>query len=142
MKKIIELCSRNYDGKYYPDSVKLRLRGKGSGYKEGPYNRGRLNYLITKFIRLNKLKIIESDEPLHLCISSKYFDKYKRACNLVQELIINVYEEFKRFCERNGRTPTTNLTILKEENISSKKNNNQFFSNSLSNNSDYFSSDS
>lgn len=60
----------------------------------------------------------------------------------MQELIVNVYEEFKRFCERNGRTPTTNLTILKEENISSKKNNNQYVSNSLSNNSDYFSSDS
>jgi hypothetical protein len=42
MKKIIELSSRNYDGKYYPDAVKLRLRGKGSGYKEGPYNRGKL----------------------------------------------------------------------------------------------------
>ena len=76
---------------------------------------------------------------MHLCISSKYFDKYKRACNLVQELIINVYEEFKRFCERNGRTPNTNLTVLKEENISSKKNNNPILNN---NNSDYFSSDS
>ena len=80
---------------------------------------------------------------MHLCISSKYFDKYKRACNLVQELIVNIYEEFKRFCDRNGRTPSTNLTILKDENISSKKNNNnQYVSNSLSNNSDYFSSDS
>lgn len=84
----------------------------------------------------------ESEEPLHLCISSKYFDKYKRACNLVQELIINVYEEYKRFCERNGRMPTTNLTILKEENISAKKNNNQYVANNISNNSDYFSSDS
>jgi hypothetical protein len=33
MKRIVELCS---------DAVKLRLRGKGSGYKEGPYNRGNL----------------------------------------------------------------------------------------------------
>ena len=40
MKKIIDLCSRNFDGKYIPDAVKLRLSGKGSGYKEGPYNRG------------------------------------------------------------------------------------------------------
>ena len=46
MKKIIELCSRNYDGKYYSDAVKLRLRGRGSGYKEGPYNRGKLNILL------------------------------------------------------------------------------------------------
>lgn len=34
------------------DSIKLRLRGRGSGYKEGP----------------NKA---ESDDPLHLCISCK-----------------------------------------------------------------------
>lgn len=47
MKKIIELCSRNYDGKFYPDAVKLRLRGRGSGYKEGPYNRG--NYKLFNF---------------------------------------------------------------------------------------------
>jgi hypothetical protein len=60
-------------------------------------------------------------------------------------LIINVYEEYKRFCERNGKTPTTNLTILKEENISSKKNNIQIITNNnnnISNNSDYFSSES
>lgn len=81
---------------------------------------------------------------LHLCISSKFYDKYKRACNLAQELIINVYEEFKRFCERNGRVPNNNLTIHKEENISCKKNsNNQIISNNnYYHNSDYFSSDS
>jgi hypothetical protein len=33
--------------------VKLRLRGRGSGYKEGPEKR-------------------ESQEPLHLCVSSKH----------------------------------------------------------------------
>ena len=118
MKKVIELCSKNYDGKHYPNSVRLRLRGKGSGYKEGPLNR-------------------ESDEPLNLCVSSKYFDRYKRACYLVQELIINIYEEFKRFCERNGRIPNSNLTMHKEENIFSNKSNSNY-----GNNSDYFSSDS
>jgi len=105
MKKIVDLCSRGPDGKFLPDAVKLRLRGRGSGYKEGPYNR-------------------ESDEPLHLCISSKFFDKYKRACSLVQELIINVYEEYKHFCERNGRIPLSNLTIHKEEGVSTRKSNN------------------
>jgi hypothetical protein len=103
MKKIVELCSRGRDGKMVPDAVKLRLRGRGSGYKEGPYNR-------------------ESDEPLHLCISSKYQDKYKRACILVQELIINVYEEYKRFCDRCGKTPMNNLTVQKEESVSSRRN--------------------
>lgn len=40
MKKIVELCARDRDGKFVADAVKLRLRGRGSGYKEGPYNRG------------------------------------------------------------------------------------------------------
>ena len=84
------------------DSVKIRLRGKGSGYKEGPYNR-------------------ESDEMLNLCVSSKYVDKYRKACSLVQELLINIYEEYKRFCERSGKVPNNNLTIQKIENIATKK---------------------
>ena len=36
MKRIIELCCKgtNYDSQQ--EIVKLRLRGKGSGFKEGP----------------------------------------------------------------------------------------------------------
>jgi hypothetical protein len=64
---------------------------------------------------------LESDEQLHLCISSKYFDKYKKASYLVQELIINIYEEYKRFCDRNGKIPMNNLTIQKEEGVSTRK---------------------
>lgn len=102
MKRIVEICS---------DAVKLRLRGRGSGYKEGPYNRGTF-----------KINFLESDEPLHLCISSRIPEKYKKACSLVQELIINVYEEFKRFCEKSGKQPNFNLNIIKEENVSSRRN--------------------
>ena len=40
MKKIVEICSSNQDGTSTHDAVKLRLRGKGSGYKEGPLNKG------------------------------------------------------------------------------------------------------
>jgi len=61
--------------------VKLRLRGKGSGFKEGPNQE-------------------ESSEPLNICVSSKYYEKYLIACNHVQELILNVYEEYKAFCEK------------------------------------------
>lgn len=39
------------------DFVKLRLRGQGSGYKEGPEK-------------------LESNEPLHLCVSSRYLEVY------------------------------------------------------------------
>lgn len=51
MKKIIEAATHKYN-KNSRDLLKLRLRGIGSGYKEGPENR-------------------ESHEPLHLCVSAK-----------------------------------------------------------------------
>ena len=41
MKKIVESCNKNPDGSTIKESVKLRLRGKGSGYKEGPCNKGK-----------------------------------------------------------------------------------------------------
>lgn len=66
------------------DIVKLRLRGKGSGFKEGPRQE-------------------ESKEPLHLCISSRFYDKYKLACDMAQELLLNVYEEYKKYCEKLKR---------------------------------------
>ena len=98
IKRIIDYCSKGPNGARLPDSLKIRLRGKGSGYKEGPYRR-------------------EREEPLQLCVSSKYLDKYRKACIFVQELLINIYEEYKRFCERTGKTPNKNLTIQKLENI-------------------------
>jgi hypothetical protein len=67
MKRIIEMCSRNVSKS--TDVVKLRLRGKGSGFREGPTKE-------------------ESNDPLHLCISSRFFDKYKIACDSVHELIL------------------------------------------------------
>jgi hypothetical protein len=37
MKRIIEDCSKDFDPSINPyEVVKLRLRGKGSGFKEGP----------------------------------------------------------------------------------------------------------
>ena len=75
MKKIINECSKSgEDG----EGVKLRLRGKGSGYKEGPENK-------------------ESDEPLHLCISSKNTEKMKKACLLVDELLERIHQEYKEY---------------------------------------------
>ena len=52
MKKIVELCGRDRDGKFVHDAVKLRLRGRGSGYKEGPYNRGIVIIIKITFNRI------------------------------------------------------------------------------------------
>lgn len=40
------------------------------------------------------------EEPLNITVSSKYYHKYLIACNHVQELILNVYEEYKAFCAK------------------------------------------
>lgn len=46
MKKIVESCSKNLDGTIIQDAVKLRLRGRGSGYKEGPLNKGKNKFFL------------------------------------------------------------------------------------------------
>jgi hypothetical protein len=102
MKRIIEICCKGASYDQLQDMVKLRLRGKGSGFKEGP-------------------KQEESNDPLHLCISSRFYDKYLVACNHVQELIMNVYEEYKRFCEKNKREPKMELAIKKIETVTGRR---------------------
>lgn len=80
MKQIIDgsLSGTNYDPDKENDLVKLRLRGRGSGFKEGPAKR-------------------ESEEPLHLCVSAKYFDIYSKACDLVETLINKIYTDYRNY---------------------------------------------
>ena len=99
LKRIIDYCSKGPGGVYIPDAIKLKLKGVGSGYKE---------------------KEGDKKEPLNLCVISKYQDKYKKACSFVIELIINIYEEYKRFCERKKKIPISNLNIQKVEYISTR----------------------
>lgn len=106
MKRIIEECSRDFEGKINPyEVVKLRLRGKGSGFKEGPNQE-------------------ESEDPLNLCISSKYKDKYDYACNEMEKLLLKVYEEFYHFYQYRNRKPAlwgNKLEIIREESITQPK---------------------
>jgi len=64
--------------------AKLRLRGVGSGYFEGAGHR-------------------ESSEPLQLCVSCTSPEGYRTAVRLVEELLENVYGEYRQFCRDNGR---------------------------------------
>ena len=84
MKKILNDCKQNNN--INNDNIKLRLRGKGSGYKEGPQNK-------------------ESDEPLHLCISTKNQEEMKKACGLVDDLLNKIYDEYKKYCIKNNISP-------------------------------------
>ena len=91
MKKIINECKNNNNMK---DSVKLRLRGRGSGYKEGLNNK-------------------ESDEPLHLCISAKIKEGMDKACILVENLLNKIYEDYKKYCIKNNIFPIKNQIAVK-----------------------------
>ena len=99
LKRIIDYCSKGPGGVYVPDAIKLKLKGVGSGYRE---------------------REGDKKEPLYLCVISKYPDKYKKACSFVIELIINIYGEYKRFCERKGKKPINNLNIQKAEYITTR----------------------
>lgn len=95
MKRIIEECSRGFDTRVNPyEIVKLRLRGKGSGFKEGPNQ-------------------VESEDPLNICISSKYKDKYDYACGEMDKLLVRVYDEFKTFYRNKARKPANYHQELK-----------------------------
>lgn len=93
MKKIINKCKSSGDG----EGIKLRLRGKGSGYREGPENK-------------------ESDEPLHLCISSKNPEEMKKACLLVDDLLKVIHEDYKEYCEKNNVPPLNTQIATRIEN--------------------------
>ncbi len=97
MKNIINECkSGGSDG----ENIKLRLRGQGSGYKEGPQNK-------------------ESDEPLHLCISSKNPEEMKKACLLVDELLNRIHEDYKKYCEENNIMPSNTQIAMRIDNKNS-----------------------
>jgi len=62
----------------------LLLRGKGSGKKEGP-------------------KQMESQEPMHLYISSDTAEHFEECKQKVEMLLENIYKSYRKFCETNGK---------------------------------------
>ena len=81
MKNIIKKSTEGYYNK--KDLLKLRLRGIGSGYKEGPEKK-------------------ESGEPLHLCVSAKNQDVYEIACNGVERLLNEIFNDFVKYSKKRG----------------------------------------
>ena len=93
MKKIIDECKsidNNKNNDNDNENIKLRLRGKGSGYKEGINNK-------------------ESDEPLHLCISTKNLELMEKACELVNDLLNKIYDDYKIFCLKMNVNPVSKI---------------------------------
>ena len=81
---------------YGDHTTKIRLRGKGSGYKEGPKNE-------------------ESKDPMELCISSLNMFSYCRCSQAIENLLLNVYYKYYLYqCTNNG----ININNINNNNIS------------------------
>ena len=65
------------------DSAKLRLRGRGSGFLEGPLKQ-------------------ESNESLHLCVSCKDGESYAIVIREVTALLEEVYAQYDCWCAERG----------------------------------------
>jgi hypothetical protein len=101
MKQILRTCTVGCVGPV-ENTLKLRLRGQGSGFLEGPQK-------------------AESADPLHLCISSCYYEKYVLAKQLVAELINNVYNDYKRHCQELGKPRFVPPPIKLSENVTTRQ---------------------
>jgi len=80
--------------KYGDNTTKIRLRGKGSGYKEGPNNE-------------------ESKEPMELCISSLNVFSFSRCSNAIESILLRIYYQYylyqcKIYLENNKNNNNNN----------------------------------
>merc|ERR1711907_694324 len=67
--------------------AKLRLRGRGSKFLEGPEQK-------------------ESEDPLMLCLTAPSSKAYKTAVTKVKDLLEQVYQEYREFSEKQGQHPS------------------------------------
>ena len=84
MRRIVDICqkSSSQTSSVGGDVVKLSLCGVGSDSgKEESALSGKA-------------------EPLHLLVSSRHYYAYKVACEMVSDLLLQVYEEYKKHCEK------------------------------------------
>jgi len=96
MKRILDSCRKRFKelNLYGGDLVKLRLRGQGSGFKEGVDKK-------------------ESSDPLHLCVSSKFHEVYLHACKQVEELLTKIYVEYIAYCKKNNKNYDPKISLKK-----------------------------
>ena len=85
--------------KYGEQTTKIRLRGRGSGYKEGPRNE-------------------ESKDPMELCISSLNLVSFTRCSAEIEKLLKNIYYQYYIYQSRNNLEKKMNNNDNKFENSS------------------------
>jgi len=86
MRQIIGSGGANMKRIALSTDAKLRLRGRGSGFLEGPLNQ-------------------ESTDDLMLCLSSQDAVGYENAKRLVAELLRDIYKNYDKFCSKAGQNP-------------------------------------
>merc|ERR1712224_1015292 len=60
--------------------AKLRIRGRGSGFKEGPDN-------------------VEANEPLMICVSATSSEMFQESTKDVERLLKDIHDQYYAFCE-------------------------------------------
>ena len=103
---LVKNCINNGD-----DTTKIRLRGKGSGYKEGPKNE-------------------ESQDPMELCISSLNLFSFLKCSQEIENLLRNVYYQYylyqcnnrKKNKDNKDETPIVMKKILKYQYVVNRYN--------------------
>merc|ERR1712072_1114911 len=88
VKRIIGVGGENMKRIAGDTCANLRLRGRGSNFKEGPENK-------------------ESTDDLMLCISMRSPDQvgFEAAKNQVSELLNRIYKDYEAFCRKAGKGP-------------------------------------
>ena len=86
---------------YGDHTTKIRLRGKGSGYKEGPQNE-------------------ESKDPMELCISSLNMLSYMRCSQAIENLLLQVYYQYYIYQCNNAAIEKKESNII-DDNFNNKK---------------------
>ena len=88
---------------YGDHTTKIRLRGKGSGYKEGPKNE-------------------ESKDPMELCISSLNMLSYMRCSQAIENLLLHVYYQYYIYqCNNISLDKKDNNNNTNNDNLNNKK---------------------
>merc|ERR1712193_580992 len=75
--------------------AKLRIRGRGSGFKEGPEN-------------------VEANDPLMICISATSSKGFVDSTKDVESLLKHVHNQYCAFCEERN-LPRPNLVVEQTE---------------------------
>lgn len=75
--------------------AKLRIRGRGSGFKEGPEN-------------------VEADEPLMICVSATSSEGFDDAAKDVESLLMHAHDQYYAFCSKHN-LPHPKLIVARTE---------------------------